>query len=125
MFQSSRTCRLEVSGPPLLSAFNAEYTASDDPEILEQLNEEMEERVRRGPVAVGFANSDQIYAYGSGVFDGACGNTINHAVVIVGFMEDYWIVRNRYGHLNGKDRVQLGAGLGRTGIHPNQTGRQD
>ena len=112
MFQSSRTCRLEVSGPPLLSAFNAEYTASDDPEILEQLNEEMEERVRRGPVAVGFANSDQIYAYGSGVFDGACGNTINHAVVIVGFMEDYWIVRNRYGHL---EREGQGSAGGRPG----------
>ncbi|EPB79800.1 papain family cysteine protease [Ancylostoma ceylanicum] len=65
--------------------------------------EAMEQRVRKGPVAVGMAVNFNIYSYSeafsnvSGIFDGACGPNINHAVVIVGFTPQYWIIRNSWG----------------------------
>ena len=59
------------------------------------LNQDMEDRVRKGPVAVGLATTSAMFSYGSGIYDGKCGSSINHAVVIVGFTPDYWIIRNR------------------------------
>ncbi|CAI2345713.1 unnamed protein product [Caenorhabditis sp. 36 PRJEB53466] len=77
------------------------------------MEEDIEEKVRKGPVSVGMAVSQDIYSYSSGVYDGDCGSTINHAVVIVGFTDDYWIIRNSWGDTWGEDgyfRVKRAAG---------------
>ncbi|KHJ88442.1 papain family cysteine protease [Oesophagostomum dentatum] len=75
--------------------------------------EAMEERVRKGPVAVGMAVSSSIYSYSEGIFDGTCGSSVNHAVVIVGFTAQYWIIRNSWGSSwgeNGYIRILRRAG---------------
>ena len=58
---------------------------------------EMEQALRKGPLAgVVHANHDFIY-YKQGIFDRCISKTENHAIVIVGFTEDYWIARNSWG----------------------------
>uniref|UniRef100_A0A7S4C2E2 Uncharacterized protein n=1 Tax=Chrysotila carterae TaxID=13221 RepID=A0A7S4C2E2_CHRCT len=53
----------------------------------------------KGPIAVSVAASWGMYE--EGVFDGECGTTIDHAVVLVGYGTengvDYWLVRNSWG----------------------------
>ncbi|CAL2033125.1 unnamed protein product [Caenorhabditis brenneri] len=69
------------------------FTASQ----LITMEQNIEDKVRRGPIAVGMAAGPDIYKYSEGVYDGDCGTSINHAVVIVGFTADYWIIRNSWG----------------------------
>lgn len=53
-----------------------------------------------GPVAVSVA-ADAWSLYDSGIFDGACGNIVDHAVTLFGYgkqgAEEYWIVKNSWG----------------------------
>ncbi|EFX78293.1 hypothetical protein DAPPUDRAFT_305242 [Daphnia pulex] len=55
-----------------------------------------------GPISVAIAVTDSFANYASGVYtDTACGNVVDHAVVVVGYGKlnviDYWIVRNSWG----------------------------
>jgi cathepsin L len=55
----------------------------------------------QGPVSISVA-ADAWFSYSSGIYNGKCGATINHAVVAVGYGADatgkkYWIVRNSWG----------------------------
>ncbi|VDM66432.1 unnamed protein product [Strongylus vulgaris] len=95
--ESSSSCQL-LTPPeiPRMKSYDAGYVFANN-ETFDALDAAMEERVRRGPVAVGIAVNSNIYSYSEGVFDGTCGATINHAVVIVGFTSQYWIVRNSWG----------------------------
>lgn len=44
------------------------------------------------------ADSPMFQMYQSGVFDSAeCGTALNHAMVIVGYTADYWILKNSWG----------------------------
>lgn len=56
--------------------------------------------VSSGPVAVSVA-ADAWSLYESGIFDGACGNIVDHAVTLFGYgkqgAEEYWIVKNSWG----------------------------
>lgn len=59
-----------------------------------------------GPIAISVDASWG--SYGSGVFSGACGTTIDHAVVLVGYGTDakggdYYLVRNSWGSSWGED----------------------
>ncbi|CAJ0604997.1 unnamed protein product [Cylicocyclus nassatus] len=96
--ESSTTCQLSSpSASPKMKRFDAGYVIPNNATIAAALDKAMEERVRKGPVAVGMAVNTNIYSYSEGIYDGLCGATINHAVVIVGFTPEYWIVRNSWG----------------------------
>ena len=49
-----------------------------------------------GPIAISVAAADW-HAYETGVYSGSCGYEVDHAVVLVGYAADYWIVRNSWG----------------------------
>ena len=40
---------------------------------------------------------DNFQFYEKGIFDNCSGKQINHAVVLVGYTRDYWLVRNSWG----------------------------
>ena len=61
------------------------------------------------PVAVA-VDASNWSSYNSGVFSN-CGTSINHAVVAVGYTNDYWIIRNSWGQrwgLNGYMHLKMG-----------------
>jgi len=72
--------------------------------------------LRKGPLVASIDGDDaKILSYSSGVFwDTICGedeNSINHAVTIVGYTADYWIVRNSWGTdwgMNGFAHFKMG-----------------
>ena len=54
--------------------------------------------VAKQPVAVGIqANQAIFHNYRSGVLSGNCGQIVDHAVLVVGFTDSYWIVKNSWG----------------------------
>ncbi|KIH45223.1 papain family cysteine protease, partial [Ancylostoma duodenale] len=95
---SSSFCQLMSPAiVPRMKSFDTGYVSVENDTTYALLDEAMEKRVREGPVAVGMAVNPNIYSYSEGIFDGACGADINHAVVIVGFTPQYWIIRNSWG----------------------------
>lgn len=59
-----------------------------------------------GPVAVAIdvGTTELLMSYQEGVFPGmACGDTVDHAVTIVGYTEKYWIMRNSWSEDWGDD----------------------
>ena len=69
----------------------------------------MKKALRHGPIAAAIDGDDyKIMHYKSGIFDDPhnCVNDmkhLNHAVVIVGYTPEYWIVRNSWGKNWGID----------------------
>ncbi len=57
----------------------------------------MEEALRKGPITGAVYVDDGFQFYKKGIFDRCIRSTANHAVVIVGFNKDYWIIRNSWG----------------------------
>lgn len=60
------------------------------------------------PVAIAFDASASFQLYSSGVFDGDCSTSVNHAVLAVGYGttdegEDYWLLKNSWGENFGED----------------------
>lgn len=58
--------------------------------------------VARQPVAVGIAVNEDFHLYQNGVYDGSCGNELNHAVTIIGYGTNdngtkYWLIKNSWG----------------------------
>jgi len=47
-------------------------------------------------VAVDAGSSDW-QSYAGGVYNGRCGKQLNHAILAVGYTQDYWIVKNSWG----------------------------
>eukprot|EP00475_Leptophrys_vorax_P013963 TRINITY_DN2031_c0_g5_i1.p1 TRINITY_DN2031_c0_g5~~TRINITY_DN2031_c0_g5_i1.p1 ORF type:complete len:753 (-),score=-40.38 TRINITY_DN2031_c0_g5_i1:28-2076(-) len=76
-------------------------------------------------VAFVSADSDDFKAYTGGYFVGACGSSINHAVLIVGYGVDavsgpYWIVKNSWGAQWGEQgfmKLAMADGAGRCGVN--------
>ena len=57
----------------------------------------IKEALKKGPVAVAI-DAKNIVNYDSGIFrDVMCTHKVNHAVLLVGYTSDYWIVRNSWG----------------------------
>jgi len=52
-----------------------------------------------GPIAVAVDANAKFSAYASGVFDGPCANSVNHAVTLVGYSptDSSWLIRNSWG----------------------------
>jgi len=70
----------------------------------------MKEALCSGPVSVAIeADQDAFQAYGGGLFDGTCGNQLDHGVLAVGFgtwtdgQSGYWKVKNSWGASWGAD----------------------
>ncbi|CAH0559112.1 unnamed protein product [Brassicogethes aeneus] len=57
-----------------------------------------------GPISVAVHANTNLQSYKSGVFsDRSCSNTeLNHAVLIVGYTPEYWIVKNSWGSAWGE-----------------------
>ena len=57
-----------------------------------------------GPVAI--TVSANWGSYGGGIFSGGCNSmtscTLDHAVLAVGYTQDYWLIRNSWGEDWGK-----------------------
>lgn len=76
----------------------------------------MKKALRHGPIIASIDGDDKkIENYHSGIFsDTVCGTDeqhLNHAVVIVGYTKDYWIVRNSWGTdwgMDGYAHVKMG-----------------
>lgn len=68
-----------------------------------------------GPVAVAIeADQKSFQFYSSGIFTAACGTKLDHGVGLVGYTNDYWILRNSWGTSWGSNGYML---LGK-GINP-------
>lgn len=109
---SSTSCRYRPGAP---AANVSGYVT------VERGNEQQLEMAVReyGPVSVGVHASNDFMSYNGGVFNGSdCTNTINHAVLIVGFnnihQPNYWIVKNSWGSWWGESgyiRMLKGANI--------------
>ena len=49
-----------------------------------------------GPVAIIVSASDW-QNYGSGVFSCSSDAEVNHAVLLIGYTEEYWMIKNQWG----------------------------
>lgn len=86
--------------------------------------------VSQGPVSVSIYVERNFHSHAAGIYDGPCtSDKSNHAVAIVGYTQDYWIVRNSWGtekHENGYIRMKRGingtngiCGINRKVYYPN------
>jgi C1A family cysteine protease len=72
---------------------NADYYNLADAQLIDLL--------QKGPVAISI-NSDGWVNYGSGTYE--CYNSqVNHAVLLIGYTSDYWIIKNQWGSLWGME----------------------
>ena len=58
---------------------------------------QIENALRKGPITAAVYVDDGFQFYEKGIFDNCVKEIPNHAVVLVGFTKDYWIVRNSWG----------------------------
>jgi hypothetical protein len=74
--------------------------------------------VAKGPVSVAI-EADQMgfQMYHRGVFDGNCGHQLDHGVLVVGYTDDYWIVKNSWGETWGDEGyIMMKRGVSSEGI---------
>ena len=92
-------------------------------EVPEMDGAALKEAVAKAPVSVAVeADSAVFQMYKSGVVDStACGTSLNHGVLAVGYTADYWIVKNSWGATwgdNGYIKIKYDAtGAGICGIN--------
>ena len=54
--------------------------------------------MKLGPLAGAIAASGKTFQfYSQGIFDKCASTKLDHAIVIVGYTRDYWIIRNSWG----------------------------
>jgi len=63
----------------------------------------VQEQVVSVAITIGGDDSDAFFQYSSGTYDHSCGSGGGHAVAVVGYQDDYWIVRNSWGSSWGVD----------------------
>ena len=106
--QMQGTCAIEKAQAQVADISNYEEVPSNDEEALLKA-------VTNQPVSVAMDGSESNFKfYSGGVFSGACGNSLNHAVTIIGYgtSEDgrkYWLIKNSWGQSwgeNGYMRIQ-------------------
>ncbi|XP_050158736.1 low-temperature-induced cysteine proteinase [Malus sylvestris] len=77
-------------------------TIDDYTDVPPNDEEQLLQAVANQPVSVGICGSDIAFQlYSKGIFTGPCSNSLDHAVLIVGYGSengvDYWIVKNSWG----------------------------
>ncbi|XP_058774633.1 macrodontain-1-like [Vicia villosa] len=78
----------------------------------------LQRAVAEQPVAVGISVGDDFFKYSGGVYSGACGTSLDHAVTIVGYGKTksglkYWLIKNSWGKnwgVNGYMRIKREGG---------------
>jgi C1A family cysteine protease len=72
----------------------------------------MMQAVYKQPVSIAIeADQREFQLYKSGIFTGACGNKLDHGVLLVGYGPDYYLVKNSWG-LSWGDGGYIKLGLG-------------
>lgn len=97
---------------PVVEIINYEDVPKNDEKALQQA-------VANQPVSVGIdAYGSDFQFYSGGIFTGSCGNSLTHAVTIVGYGSengmDYWLVKNSWGENWGDAgymKIQRNAGV--------------
>lgn len=86
------------------------------------------EELRKNPVAIAYAVSDEFSFYRGGIFDGPCHYQLNHAMVAVGYgqegSKEFVIIRNSYDTTWGEQgyaRVLRGPDGGTCGFYLDAT----
>ena len=77
-----------------------EVTPTSYTEVTPESVADLESAVAQQPVAIAVAVNQNFQFYSSGVFDGECGQDINHGVLLVGYgtdSEDFWKIKNSWG----------------------------
>lgn len=96
-----------ISGKGTVNTCNKCTTITDSKIInyrdVESNTESLKKAVAKQPVAVAIeADHLSFQLYHSGVYEGNCGNSLDHGVLIVGYgtlnNNDYWIVKNSWGN---------------------------
>ena len=79
--------------------------ATDYTVLLDDVEDHLEHALMVSPVAVGVDSGSSHFAfYKSGVLTSdACNKQIDHAMLVVGYTPDYWILKNSYGPAWGED----------------------
>jgi len=77
-------------------------TISGYKDVQEGSESALKSAVNVGPVSIAIqADQSGFQFYSSGVFSGACGNQLDHGVLLVGYGteggDDYWLVKNSWG----------------------------
>ena len=83
--------------------------------------ENLSKFLARGPVSVALEVTSDFQSYSGGIFpfDDSCGESLNHAVLLVGQDKNYYIVKNSWGMSWGEQgyiRLEIGSGSGNCGI---------
>ncbi|XP_057954866.1 ervatamin-B [Malania oleifera] len=89
------TCNRGEAGKPAVTISGYESVPKNDEKSLQAA-------VSHQPVSVAIdAGGYAFQLYSEGIFDGLCGNELNHGVAAVGYGEDngkkYWLVKNSWG----------------------------
>jgi C1A family cysteine protease len=86
-------CQLKMNSPVKVGKFDYSYSSGAKWLAIAQT----------GPTAVAIDANAAFCAYRTGVWDGACATSINHAVTLIGFgtdattKKDYYLIRNSWG----------------------------
>jgi len=99
--KNSQTCLLNDQMKVAAQINNYEVVTDNDEQQLLQL-------VAQQPISVSIAVGDEFTKYTSGVYSGTCGNSLNHAVTIIGYGisdegEKYWLIKNSWGENWGEN----------------------
>lgn len=57
---------------------------------------QLKDLLQDGPIAISLSADGWDY-YGSGIFSCSPSASVNHAVLLVGYTSDYWIIKNQWG----------------------------
>jgi len=84
-------------------------------------NAQLKAAVNKGPVSVAIEADQTVFqSYNGGIISKGCGTQTDHGVLVVGYGEGYWIVKNSWGPSWGEKgfvRIADQAGAGQCGIN--------